>query len=84
MPQFPASLIAVLAMTKSRLDVPAEMVQSFWPNEPQLVDAGSDGSGSNMVAVLVPLTAKTIPGPREGDVEDTVMLSDCRGVGATA
>jgi len=71
-------------MTKSRLDVPTEMVQS--PKAPvQGVDAGSDGSGSNMVAVLIPLTAKTIPGPREGDVEDnTVMLSDCRGVGATA
>ena len=49
------------------------------------MDAGSDGLGSNMVAVLIPLTAKTNIDPGAFCPENcTEILSDCRGVGAMA
>src|SRR5437660_10755187 len=79
-----ASFIAVLAMTKSTADVSAETVQSFRPGAPgQEMVAGSDGAISNGVAMLAPLTAKTIQPMRKPETA-TVILSDDSGVGAIA
>src|SRR2546426_2686628 len=82
--QASASFIAVLAMTKSTADVSAETVQSFRPGAPgQDTVAGSKGLASNTDAVLTPLTAKAIQVNSEPETS-IVILSDERGVGATA
>src|SRR6267143_2095347 len=82
--QASASFIAVLAMTKSAADVCAETVQSFRPGAPgQEMVAGSEGLMSNALAVLAPLTAKTIQPTRKPETA-TVILSDERGAGAIA
>src|SRR5436309_2238040 len=81
--QASASFIAVLAMTKSTADVSAETLQSFGPGPAQAAIAGNEGLESNTDAVSTPLTAKAIQVNSEPETS-IVMLSDERGVGATA